>query len=993
MVTVTIVQGKRKKKKLIYLHFGLLLLLLLLLLDAASASFAYAPNFITKIVQEQTGITPAPGALLQVLETQPPQSLQHQQHQQQQQQQHADAQQEDEEERSMIASTAATTVPTTTTTTTTTRASSSSMVVRTRFPPEPNGYLHLGHAKAICFNFAVARMFGGTCHMRMDDTNPAKEDEEYVTSILDDVIWIQQGLFEEQNDIENGDNVNSSDVAVPWDGPVRKTSDYFETIYKCAVALIQSGDAYVDSLSAEEMKEYRGTLTEPGRESPDRNRRSIAENLQLFTDMRNGKYNDGEYVLRAKIDMTSPNVNLRDPVLYRIKHESHQETGDTWCIYPMYDFSHPIADAVEGISHSLCTLEFEDHRPLYDWTLQKLWPTGLLTPAPELQSHHHEPPQQIEFSRLNVKSTVLSKRKLIQLAESKSDDDSSSSILVQKVGISGWDDPRLPTLCGLRRRGIPPAALRLFCERVGISKADSNIDYSVLEDCVRECMDVSCPRAFCILEPLRVTISNWDEYENENIGNVDDSLENFTVPRHPKVESMGQRTIPFGKRLFIERSDFFDADGPEGQATGGKPPKGFKRLLPHGKDGSSSSGAGGGRVRLRFAYVVECQEVVRDATTQEPIELKCKFLPETRAGVTPDGMARVDGIIHWVEASTAVKCRVNQYDRLFLTEEPGKESGDFLQDINPASLQVLETAVVEPSVAQEAVQLLEKIAENSKSRGGGHSTTKARIYPSSLAYQFERSGYFALDKESTGRDNLVFNRVVTLRDTWGVANKEQQRQGSSSSGSQSQQRSRGGGQQGGGGGESNADQEPLEEIRRVALRAGTILSATPHPEADSLLVCKVDCGDVSEAGNGNAPCEPRTIVAGLAGKIPIEDLVGRKVVTVTNLKPAKMRGIESTAMLLAASNGGEGDDERVELLDVPDSVPNGELVSFEGKEPSQPDTLLKSKGALKAWERVKACLRSNSDGEATYKSEDSVHRMITSGGPVKTASLKKAVIQ
>jgi methionine--tRNA ligase beta chain len=592
---------------------------------------------------------------------------------------------------------------------------------------------------------------------------------------------------------------------------------------------------------------------------------------------------------------------------------------------------------------------------------------------------HHEPPQQIEFSRLNVKSTVLSKRKLIQLAENNNDDSSSDNGNTRYV--SGWDDPRMPTLSGLRRRGIPPAALRLFCERVGISKADSNIDYTVLEECVRETMDATCPRAFCILDPLAITITNWAPDISDDVDNS--VLENFDVPRHPKMEGMGQRTIPFGKQIFIERSDFFDADGPEGKATDGKPPAGFKRLLPQSSDDASS---GGGRVRLRYAYVVECQEVVRDPETQEPVELKCTFLPDTRAGVTPDGMARVPGIIHWVEASTAVKCRVNQYDRLFVTEEPGKESGDFLKDINPSSLQVLDNAVVEPSVADEAVQLLDKIHSENNNLGGD----SPRIYPSSLAYQFERSGYFALDKESTGKDNLVFNRVVTLRDTWGVPSKEQG--ASSTSGGDTQQRTRGGAKrQQQDGSQTAVDQQPLEDIRRIALRAGTILSASPHPEADSLVVCKVDCGDASEQGNGTV--EPRTIVAGLAGKIPIEDLVGRKVVTVTNLKPAKMRGIESTAMLLAASNGGQGDDEQVELLDVPDSVPNGELVCFEGKERSQPDALLKSKGALKAWERVKAGLCSNSEGEATYKGDGSVHRMVTSGGPVKAASLKGAVIQ
>lgn len=558
---------------------------------------------------------------------------------------------------------------------------------------------------------------------------------------------------------------------------------------------------------------------------------------------------------------------------------------------------------------------------LQDWTIEKLLPTGIITAKP----------QQIEFSRLNIKSTVLSKRKLIQL--------------VQDKVVSGWDDPRMPTLSGLRRRGIPPAALRLFCERMGISKADSFIDYSILEDCVREVMDDTTPRAFCVVNPLKVTISNWEG-----------ELENFTVDRHPKVDAMGQRTIPFGKEVYIERSDFFDTEGPEGQAAGGKPPSGFKRLLPNGQ------------VRLRYAYVIELNEIVRDPKTQEPIELKVTYLPETKAGFTPKGMKRVKGIIHWVEASTAAKCQINQYDRLFATEEPGKDSGDFLLDMNPDSLQVISEAVVEPSVAEDVSAKVKEVKESDTS-------STAKVYPSSLAYQFERNGYFALDKDSVDSERLVFNRVVTLRDTF--ADKRGQDQG----------RKRGGG----GGGQKQKQQpksnEPVEDLRRVAFKVGTILSAEPHPEADSLLVCQVDCGD-----GENGSSEPRTVVAGLAGKIPIDELVGQKIVTVTNLKPAKMRGIESMAMLLAASEG-SGDEETVELLQVPASVPNGELISFEGKEESEPDAMLKSKGALKAWERVRECLKANSEGQACYEKEGSSHVMKTSGGPVSIKSLRNVSIQ
>eukprot|EP00977_Amphora_coffeiformis_P002239 scaffold426_cov219-Amphora_coffeaeformis.AAC.1 len=864
-------------------------------------AFAYAPNFITKIIEDQTGIKP--NGLLEVKD-------------------------DGEEVAAVTAAPRATAVL------------EKEIQVRTRFPPEPNGYLHLGHAKAVSFNFAVSRAFGGVCHMRLDDTNPSKEDREYVDSILEDVRWIQDGLYDGQD--------------CPWEGSVRKTSDYFDEIYESAVALIKSGDAYVDSLSAEEMREYRGTLTEPGKDSPYRNR-SIEENLELFEGMRRGDFPEGAHVLRAKIDMTSPNINMRDPALYRIKHESHQETGDAWCIYPMYDFSHPISDALEGITHrcTCCDYRFSlplsigcvNTRPFYvrwhscsrlwafvqiaigqahptcfffigtqDWTIEKLLPTGIITATP----------QQIEFSRLNIKSTVLSKRKLIQL--------------VQDNVVSGWDDPRMPTLSGLRRRGIPPAALRLFCERMGISKADSFIDYGVLEDCVREVMDDTTPRAFCVVDPLKVTITNWEG-----------GLEEFTVDRHPKLDEMGQRNIRFGGEVYIERSDFFDTDGPEGQTSGGKAPAGFKRLLPDC------------RVRLRYAYVIELNEIIRDPETQEPVELKATYVPETRAGFTPTDMKPRPGIIHWVEASTAVKCQINQYDRLFVTEEPGKESGDFLQDMNPDSLQVIKDAVVEPSVAEDVAKKLKEVAES--------TSAAKKVYPSSLSYQFERNGYFALDKDSADAENLIFNRVVTLRDAF--VDKKGQNEG----------RKRGGQKQQ----EQKKSNEPVEDLRRVAFRVGTILSAEPHPEADSLLVCQVDCGD-----GENGSSEPRTVVAGLAGKIPIGELVGQKVVTVTNLKPAKMRGIESMAMLLAASGDS---DETVELLQVPEGVPNGELISFEGKEESEPDAMMKSKGALKAWERVRDCLKVNGEGQACYDNEGSMHHMKTSKGPVSIKSLRDVPIQ
>lgn len=757
---------------------------------------------------------------------------------------------------------------------------------RTRFPPEPNGYLHLGHAKSIGFNFGVADQYGGLCNMRLDDTNPSKEEEEYVQSILEDVRWLRQ----------SGDSKDKS--AEPWDGDVRLTSNYFEEIYNCALELIKNGDAYVDSLSADEMREYRGTLTEPGKNSPYRER-SVEENLELFTGMRNGKFSEGEHILRAKIDMASPNINMRDPTLYRIKHESHQNTGDAWCIYPMYDFSHPISDALENITHSLCTLEFEDHRPFYDWTIDKLLECNLLPCKP----------QQIEFSRLNLKYTVLSKRKLIKLVEEKH--------------VDGWDDPRMPTLSGVRRRGVQPEALALFCERVGISKADSNIDYGLLEDCIRETMDKTAYRAFAIVKPLKVTIRNW----------IGDNQE-LKIPRHPKDNSMGERVVPFGKELFIERSDFFDLEGPEGDKNDSKIPKGFKRLLP------------GGKVRLKFGYVITCEEIIRDPESQDVVEIVCSYDERTADGVTPEGEKRVKGIIQWVEASTAAKCEIRNFDRLFRVEEPGKETDNYLDDLNPNSIEVQNTCYVESSVAADVE---ESISEESIGND-----------PSSLHYQFERTGYFALDKDSAS-GNLIFNRVVTLRDTWAAPTpKESQRK-------RGQNKSK------------SSNQSVGEDATRVAIRACRILHAEVHPNADSLLVCKVDCGD--EGG------ETRTVVAGLADKFSVEELANKQVVCVTNLKPARLVGIESTAMILAS----EDDGGKFALVGVPEGVSDGELLSFEGYEgKGEPDAMLKSKGAVKVWDRVQSQLQGSEDGLAVYINGDNEScRLMSSQGPATAVAKSK----
>jgi glutaminyl-tRNA synthetase len=521
--------------------------------------------------------------------------------------------------------------------------------VATRFPPEPNGYLHIGHAKSICLNFGVAAEFGGTCNLRFDDTNPTKEDVEYVDSIIRDVRWL----------------------GFDWAERLYYASDYFERLYEFAVHLIETGKAYVDGLTAEEIREHRGTLTEPGRESPYRNR-PIEESLDLFRRMRAGEFADGTYVLRAKIDMASPNINMRDPTLYRIRKATHHRTGDAWCIYPMYDYTHPLSDAFEGITHSICTLEFEDHRPLYDWTLDH-------TPA---DCH----PQQIEFARLNLSYTVMSKRKLLQL--------------VNEGHVGGWDDPRMPTLAGLRRRGYTPEAIRDFCGRIGVAKRDSVVDVAMLEHSIREELNKRAPRVMAVLRPLRVVIENYPEGEVEEIDAVN----------NPEDESMGTRRVPFARVLYVERDDFRE-----------DPPKKFFRLAP------------GAEVRLRWAYYVKCVGVVKDAHG-EVVELRCTYDPETRGGSSP---RKVKATLHWVSAEHAVDAEVRLYDRLFLDEDP-EAKGDFRACLNPAALEVLPGCKLEPSLAA--------------AKPGDR-------------YQFERLGYFFADPDSRP-GAPVFNRTVTLKDTW-----------------------------------------------------------------------------------------------------------------------------------------------------------------------------------------------------------------------------------
>jgi glutaminyl-tRNA synthetase len=525
--------------------------------------------------------------------------------------------------------------------------------VATRFPPEPNGYLHIGHAKSICLNFGVAVDRGGTCNLRFDDTNPAKEDVEYVAAIQEDVKWL----------------------GFKWDA-LLYASDYFEKLYDFAVALIQRDLAYVDSLSADEIREYRGTLTEPGRNSPYRDR-PIAESLDLFRRMRAGEFPDGAHVLRAKIDMASPNFNMRDPALYRIRHASHHRTGDRWCIYPMYDYAHPISDALEKITHSLCTLEFEDHRPLYDWLVEHLF--------------ERDRPRQIEFARLNLNYTVMSKRKLLQL--------------VQQKYVSGWDDPRMPTISGLRRRGYTPEAIRDFCSRIGIAKKENVIDVAQLEHAVREDLNLRAPRVMTVLRPVKVVITNYPEGE----------VEYMDVINNPEDESAGRRKVPFSRELYIEQDDFKE-----------DPPKKFFRLSP------------GREVRLRCAYFIKCTEVVKDAAGRI-VELRCTYDPATRGGDSPDGR-KVKATLHWVSAPHAVPVEVRLYDRLFSVEDPEGAGPDktFLDFLNPASLETLTDCRAEPSLANV--------------QAPGH-------------FQFERLGYFCVDPSSKP-GAVVFNRTVSLRDAW-----------------------------------------------------------------------------------------------------------------------------------------------------------------------------------------------------------------------------------
>lgn len=537
--------------------------------------------------------------------------------------------------------------------------------VHTRFPPEPNGYLHIGHAKSICLNFGLAAANGGICNLRFDDTNPSKEEIEYVESIQDNVRWL----------------------GFDWEDRLYYASDYFDQLFEFACQLINKGQAYVCDLSAEEIREYRGTLTEPGKESPYRNR-SIEENLDLFMRMKNGEFPDGARVLRAKIDMASPNLNMRDPVLYRIQHAHHHRTGDKWCIYPMYDYAHPLSDALESITHSVCTLEFADHRPLYDWCIEQV----------DYGKEIHGRPQQIEFARLNLTYTVMSKRKL--------------RLLVEKGVVGGWDDPRMPTIAGLRRRGYTPEAIRDFCDRIGVAKRNSTVDIALLEHCIREDLNRRASRVMAVLRPLKVVITNYPE----------DKVEWMTTENNIEQPEMGIREIPFAREIYIEQEDFME-----------DPPKKFFRLRP------------GGEVRLKSAYIIECQEVIKDDQGRI-VELHCTYDPDSKSG-GPNAGRRVKGTLHWVSAQHAIPAEVRLYDQLFLKENPDdeEEGKDFTSFLNPDSLEVLKDSLVEPSLADAAVE---------------------------SSYQFLRQGYFVVDPDSSS-GKLVFNRIVGLRDSWAkIQNKQ-----------------------------------------------------------------------------------------------------------------------------------------------------------------------------------------------------------------------------
>ncbi len=679
--------------------------------------------------------------------------------------------------------------------------------VHTRFPPEPNGYLHIGHAKSICLNFGLAQEFGGLCNLRFDDTDPSKEEVEYVESIKEDVRWL----------------------GFDWEDREYYASDYFEQLHEYAVQLIKDGKAYVCDLSANEIREYRGTLTEPGKNSPHRDR-SVEENLNLFERMRSGEFKDGSRVLRAKIDMASPNLNMRDPVIYRILHAEHHMTGNTWCIYPMYDLTHGQSDSIEGITHSVCTLEFEDHRPLYNWFLDAL------------KIFH---PQQIEFARLNLSYTVMSKRMLLQL--------------IEEGYIPGWDDPRMPTISGLRRRGYTPESIRNFCERIGVAKRDSMVDIALLEHSVREDLNKRTPRVMGVLRPIRVVIDNYPE----------NKMEELEAVNNPEDPSMGTRKIPFSRVLYIEQDDFREV-----------PPKKFFRLAPDRE------------VRLRYAYFIKCVDVIKDKQTGEVVELHCTYDPKTRGGDAPDGR-KVKATLHWVSAAHCLNAEVRLYDHLFLKTNPTdeKDGADFKTYLNPDSLETLTSCRVEPTLKDAA--------------------------PGSR-YQFERLGYFCVDTVDSSNEKLVFNRTVTLRDTWAKIQKVEKEamevhkevRKDSKPARQAEITTLP---------DKRGDLTPIkqeitiDDFSKIDMRVAVIREAYLVEGSKKLIRLMVDLGE------GRL----RQTFAGVRTAYPkSEELIGKKVIIVANLRPRQMKFGLSEGMLLSG-----GDSEHLCLTTFDGNPLPGDKVS------------------------------------------------------------------
>jgi glutaminyl-tRNA synthetase len=666
--------------------------------------------------------------------------------------------------------------------------------VATRFPPEPNGYLHIGHAKSIVLNFGIAEAFGGTCNLRFDDTNPSTEDVEYVESIKEDIRWL----------------------GFDWEDRLYFASDYFEKFWELACFLVEKGKAYVDSVTSAAIKENRGDFNKPGKESPFR-KRSVAENLDMLSRMRQGEFEDGTHVLRAKIDMAAPNMNMRDPLIYRIRKATHHRTGDAWCIYPMYDFAHGLEDSIEEITHSICTLEFEDHRPLYDWFLDEL----------EVPCH----PQQIEFARLNLTYTVMSKRKLHQL--------------VTEGHVTGWNDPRMPTISGMRRRGYTPRAIRNFCERIGVSKRDSMVDVALLEHAVREDLNENAPRVMAVMHPLKVVIDNFEE----------GATERFDAPYYPEDPSKGTREVPLSRVIYIERDDFRE-----------DPPKKWHRLAP------------GREIRLRYACLIKCVEVIKDPATGEVKEVRCTWDPKSKGGRSPDGR-KVKGTSHWVSAEHAVTAEVRLYDRLFNKENPldNRAGASFLDHLNPASLEVVPRCMIEPSLASAA--------------------------PGSI-YQFERVGYFCVDTEDSTADRLVFNRAVSLRDTWARIERAQERAATRNTPPKEAK------------GKAESDRAiTFDDFAKLDLRVAVIKEAGLVEGADKLVRLNVDLGE------GRL----RQVFAGIRTSYPNPELlVGKRVIVVANLKPRKMKFGVSEGMVLAGVGAGA---DRLALATFEGNLRPGDKIS------------------------------------------------------------------